>query len=123
MNALFADQLDISYIGPNPTISAYTQSKGEAIKVISGAASGGAALVVSKDINSRRGPQGQDAGHAAAGQHPGRGPALLAQGAGADRDHRGRRRRVDQAAGQRRRSHRFLDRPDTGRLGARAVGE
>ena len=52
VNALFADQLDISYIGPNPTISAYTQSKGEAIKVISGAASGGAALVVSKDINS-----------------------------------------------------------------------
>jgi NitT/TauT family transport system substrate-binding protein len=52
VNALFADQLDISYIGPNPTISAYTQSKGEAIKVISGAASGGAALVVSKDIGS-----------------------------------------------------------------------
>lgn len=52
VTALFADQLDISYIGPNPTISAYTQSKGEAIKVISGAASGGAALVVAKDITS-----------------------------------------------------------------------
>lgn len=52
VTALFADQLDISYIGPNPTISAYTQSKGDAIKVVSGAASGGAALVVSKDINS-----------------------------------------------------------------------
>ncbi len=52
VTALFADQLDISYIGPNPTISAYTQSKGEAIKVISGAASGGAALVVAEDINS-----------------------------------------------------------------------
>ena len=52
VTALFANQLDISYIGPNPTISAYTQSKGEAIKVISGAASGGAALVVAKDINS-----------------------------------------------------------------------
>lgn len=52
VNALFANQLDITYIGPNPTISAYTQSKGEAVKVISGAASGGAALVVSKDITS-----------------------------------------------------------------------
>ena len=52
VTALFADQLDISYIGPNPTISAYTQSEGEAITVISGAASGGAALVVAKDINS-----------------------------------------------------------------------
>lgn len=52
VTALFGDSLDIAYIGPNPTISAYTQSKGEAIKVISGAASGGAALVVSPDITS-----------------------------------------------------------------------
>lgn len=52
VTALFANQLDIAYIGPNPTISAYTQSKGEAINVISGAASGGAALVVAKDVNS-----------------------------------------------------------------------
>jgi NitT/TauT family transport system substrate-binding protein len=52
VTALFGDSLDITYIGPNPTISAYSQSKGEAVKVIAGAASGGAALVVSKDINS-----------------------------------------------------------------------
>lgn len=52
VTALFADQLDIAYIGPNPTISAYTQSKGEAVRVVSGAASGGAGLVVSKDIKA-----------------------------------------------------------------------
>mgnify|MGYP000028099870 FL=1 len=52
VTALFGDSLDITYIGPNPTISAYTQSKGEAVKVVAGAASGGAALVVSEDINS-----------------------------------------------------------------------
>ncbi|MFN8184298.1 MAG: ABC transporter substrate-binding protein [Candidatus Nanopelagicales bacterium] len=52
VTALFGDSLDITYIGPNPTISAYTQSKGEAVKVVSGAASSGAALVVSPDINT-----------------------------------------------------------------------
>ena len=67
-----------------------------------GAASGGAALVVSPDINERRGPQGQEARHAAARQHPGRRAALLAQGAGPDHRHRGWRRRLHPAAGQRR---------------------
>lgn len=52
VTALFGDSLDITYIGPNPTISAYSQSKGEAVKVVAGAASSGAALVVSEDINS-----------------------------------------------------------------------
>lgn len=59
VTALFADQLDITYIGPNPTISAYTQSDGEAVRVIAGAASGGAALVVSKDINSAQDLKGK----------------------------------------------------------------
>ena len=52
VTALFGDSLDISYIGPNPTINAYAESGGEAIRVISGAASGGAALVVKDDIKS-----------------------------------------------------------------------
>jgi NitT/TauT family transport system substrate-binding protein len=52
VTALFAGALDISYIGPNPTVNAYVESQGDAVRVISGAASGGAALVVSEDINS-----------------------------------------------------------------------
>ena len=52
VTALFSDQLDISYIGPNPTVNAFVKSKGEAIKVIAGAASGGAALVVKPTIES-----------------------------------------------------------------------
>ena len=52
VTALFGDSLDITYIGPNPTINAYAQSKGEAVKVIAGAASGGAALVVKDGITS-----------------------------------------------------------------------
>lgn len=52
VTALFADSIDIAYVGPNPTINAWAQSQGDAVRVISGAASGGASLVVSKDITS-----------------------------------------------------------------------
>jgi NitT/TauT family transport system substrate-binding protein len=52
VEALFSGALDATYIGPNPTITAYEKSNGEAVRVISGATSGGAALVVSSDINS-----------------------------------------------------------------------
>lgn len=60
ITALFAGSLDITYIGPNPTINAYAQSKGEAIKVIAGAASGGAALVVRPDIADAAGLKGKN---------------------------------------------------------------
>jgi NitT/TauT family transport system substrate-binding protein len=50
IQALFSDAVDITYIGPNPTINGYAQSQGEALRVIAGAASGGAALVVKPSI-------------------------------------------------------------------------
>jgi NitT/TauT family transport system substrate-binding protein len=59
ITALFAGSLDITYIGPNPTINAYAQSKGAAVKVIAGAASGGAALVVRPDIADAAGLKGK----------------------------------------------------------------
>jgi NitT/TauT family transport system substrate-binding protein len=52
VSALFGNSLDITYIGPNPTINAYGQSGGDAVRVIAGAASGGAALVVRPGITS-----------------------------------------------------------------------
>src|SRR4051794_1318714 len=52
VEALFAGGLDAAYIGPSPTINAYGQSKGDAIRIISGAASGGAELVVRDGITS-----------------------------------------------------------------------
>ena len=52
ITALFGGSLDITYIGPNPTINAYVQSGGQAVRVIAGAASGGASLVVRPDIAS-----------------------------------------------------------------------
>jgi NitT/TauT family transport system substrate-binding protein len=50
--AILAGQLDAAYVGPNPAINAWQKSNGKAIKVISGAASGGAALVVKPSITS-----------------------------------------------------------------------
>src|SRR6266705_3467007 len=57
--ALLAGQLDAAYVGPNPAIKAWQTSHGKLIKVISGAASGGAALVVKKDITSPAQLKGQ----------------------------------------------------------------
>ncbi len=50
--ALLAGQLDAAYVGPNPAINAWQKSSGSLIKVISGAATGGASIVVSKGITS-----------------------------------------------------------------------
>ena len=52
VEALFSGAIDMSYVGPNPAINAYVQSRGSAIRVISGATSGGASLVVKPGINS-----------------------------------------------------------------------
>src|SRR5580698_5884661 len=49
IEALFAGAIDMTYVGPNPTISGYLRSNGEALRVVAGAASGGAALVVRND--------------------------------------------------------------------------
>lgn len=46
MEAIFADAIDLTYVGPNPAINAYARSRGEEIRVIAGAVNGGAALVV-----------------------------------------------------------------------------
>ena len=52
VEAIFAGALDASYIGPSPTINAYGQSEGDAVRIIAGAASGGAQLVVRDGIES-----------------------------------------------------------------------
>jgi len=49
IEALFSGAIDMTYVGPNPTISGYVRSNGEALRVVAGAASGGAALVVRND--------------------------------------------------------------------------
>jgi sulfonate transport system substrate-binding protein len=46
MEAIFADTLDVTYVGPNPALNAYARSRGEEIRILAGAANGGSALVV-----------------------------------------------------------------------------
>ena len=57
--ALLAGQLDAAYVGPNPTLKAWQESGGKLIRVISGAASGGAELVVKKGITTASQLKGQ----------------------------------------------------------------
>ena len=49
IEALFAGAIDIAYIGPNPAINGYVRSQGEALRIVAGATSGGAALIVRAD--------------------------------------------------------------------------
>ena len=48
VEALFANQIDLTYVGPTPTINAFVKSDGD-VRIISGAASGGASFVVRND--------------------------------------------------------------------------
>lgn len=48
VEALFAGELDMGFIGPVPAISAYVKSQGEFV-IVSGVANGGAMLVAGKD--------------------------------------------------------------------------
>ena len=49
MEAILADSIDLTYVGPSPTLNAYAKSNGEEVRIIAGAAAGGAALVVQPD--------------------------------------------------------------------------
>lgn len=49
IEALFAGEVDIGYIGPGPAINGYTKSKGD-LQIIAGASNAGAILVTRKDV-------------------------------------------------------------------------
>ena len=51
MEAIFANSIDLTYVGPGPALNAYTKSNGEEIRLIAGAANGGAGLVVQPEQN------------------------------------------------------------------------
>src|SRR6187397_2289655 len=46
MEALAADSIDMTYVGPNPALNLYVKAKGEEVRIVAGSAEGGAALVV-----------------------------------------------------------------------------
>lgn len=54
IEAMMSGQLDLAYIGPNPAINGYIKTNGTLLKIIAGAASGGAGLVVRSDLNIKK---------------------------------------------------------------------
>ncbi len=55
MEAVFANSIDVTYVGPSPAINAYAKSGGAEVRIVSGAADGGAALVVQPDLGITKG--------------------------------------------------------------------
>ena len=53
MEAIFAGSIDLTYVGPSPAINAYSRSRGEEVRIVSGAVNGGSALVVQPDSGLR----------------------------------------------------------------------
>jgi NitT/TauT family transport system substrate-binding protein len=49
MEAIMTRSLDLSYVGPNPAINAFLKTDGKDVRIVAGACSGGAALVVQPD--------------------------------------------------------------------------
>jgi NitT/TauT family transport system substrate-binding protein len=49
MEAIFANSIDLTYVGPNPALNAYVRSRGAEARVVAGAVNGGSALVVQGD--------------------------------------------------------------------------
>jgi len=54
IESLFANSVDIAYVGPGPAINGFLNSENKNIKILSGAASGGASFIVhpNSEINS-----------------------------------------------------------------------
>lgn len=48
IEALFAGEIDVGYVGPGPALSAYQRSKGQGLRVVAGAASNGVVVVARK---------------------------------------------------------------------------
>jgi NitT/TauT family transport system substrate-binding protein len=59
VTAILSDSIDASFVGPSPTTNAFTQSHGQAVRVIAGSTSGGALLVVQPSISSIAGLKGK----------------------------------------------------------------
>src|SRR5258707_6792619 len=54
IEALFANAIDLTYVGPNPTVAGYVSAQGEAVRVVAGAPSGGASPVGRKEAGVKR---------------------------------------------------------------------
>jgi len=46
IESMYANQIDLAYVGPGPAINGFLKSDGKALKILAGAASGGVSLVI-----------------------------------------------------------------------------
>ncbi len=82
IEALFADAIDLTYVGPNPAVTGYVRSQGAAVRMIAGAASGGRFARGAPGFGNSKGcrfPRKENR-HAAAGQFAGCCAARLVAG-------------------------------------------
>jgi NitT/TauT family transport system substrate-binding protein len=49
IEALFAGEIDVGYVGPGPALNAHAKSRGQGIRVVAGAAANGVLIVARKD--------------------------------------------------------------------------
>ena len=83
MEAIFAGSLDLTYVGQGPALNAHFKSNGEEIRVLGGAATAGAALVVKRFAHQNGGGLSRKEDRdSTAWQYPGHFLSCLAEGAG-----------------------------------------
>jgi len=51
ITALLAGEIDVLYVGPSPAVTGYIRSEGAALRIVAGAASGGAVFVVRPGVD------------------------------------------------------------------------
>ena len=49
IESIFANSIDVAYVGPGPVINGFLKSNGNDIKILAGAASGGASFIIQPD--------------------------------------------------------------------------
>ena len=123
MEALNADAIDATFIGPNPAINLWAKSKGQAIKIVAGTTSGGASLITKPEINGAADLKGKKVASPQLGgtQDVALRSWLLAAGLKTDKSGGGDVAVVPQANADT--LDRVQDRRHRRRLGARAVGD
>ena len=54
IEALFANEIDIGYVGPSPVLNGFAKSKGRGLRVVAGAAANGVLVVARKDSGIKK---------------------------------------------------------------------
>ncbi len=61
IEALYAGEIDIGYVGPSPAVNGFLRSEGTALRIVSGAASGGASFILQPSLADKLKTEGPSA--------------------------------------------------------------